>query len=74
MYSPIFVVHLLSGRNNLLTSASQGTDDAEIAVPAAFSDCAMAMIAFVTVGLLSDGFMLYVLLHWMRDGARNRNQ
>jgi hypothetical protein len=33
----------------------------------------MAVIAFITVGLLGDGFMLYALIHWMRDGARNRN-
>jgi len=49
-------------------------DDVEIAAPATFSDCAMTMIALVMVGLLGDGFMLYVLLHWMHDGGRNRNR
>jgi hypothetical protein len=34
---------------------------------------AMLMIALIAVGLLGDGFMLYVLLHWMHDGGRNRN-
>ena len=34
----------------------------------------MAVIALVAVGLLGDGFMLYVLLHWMHDDARNRHQ
>ncbi len=34
----------------------------------------MAVIALVTVGLLGDGFMLYALFHWMRDGVRNRKQ
>jgi hypothetical protein len=34
---------------------------------------AMLMIALIAVGLLGDGFMLYVLLHWMHDGERNRN-
>jgi len=32
----------------------------------------MVVIALVTVGLLGDGFMLYALFHWMRDGARHR--
>jgi hypothetical protein len=27
----------------------------------------MALITLIAVGLLSDGFMLYVLLQWMRD-------
>jgi len=58
-----------------LTSASKTTDGAEIVAPAkAFRDCAMAVIAFVTVGLLGDGFMLYALFHWMREGVRNRHR
>jgi hypothetical protein len=32
----------------------------------------MALIALVAVGLVGDGFMLYALLQWMRDDARNR--
>jgi hypothetical protein len=38
------------------------------------SDCAMAVIGLVAVGLLGGGFMLYVLFQWMRDEVRNRNQ
>ena len=34
---------------------------------------AVFMIALIAVGLLGDGFMLYVLLDWMHDGGRNRN-
>ncbi len=29
----------------------------------------MAVIALLMVGLLGDGFMLYALIHWMRDGT-----
>jgi len=33
----------------------------------------MALVALITIGLLGDGFMLYALVHWMRDkGERNR--
>ena len=28
----------------------------------------------VALGLLGGGFMVYVLLQWMHDGARGRNQ
>jgi hypothetical protein len=28
---------------------------------------AVLMIGLIAVGLLGDGFMLYVLLHWMHD-------
>ncbi len=28
----------------------------------------------VAIGLLCGGFMVYVLLQWMHDGVRNRNQ
>jgi hypothetical protein len=31
-------------------------------------------IALVAVGLLGDGFMLYALFQWMRDGVRRRNR
>jgi hypothetical protein len=31
----------------------------------------MTVIALLTVGLLGDGFMLYALIHWMRDGTRH---
>jgi hypothetical protein len=31
------------------------------------------MIALLAVGVLGDGFMLYVLLHWMHDDG-HRNQ
>lgn len=34
----------------------------------------MAVIALLMVGLLGDGFMLYALVHWMRDGAQHRDQ
>jgi hypothetical protein len=34
----------------------------------------MVVIALLTVGLLGDGFMLYALIHWMRDDVRHRNQ
>jgi hypothetical protein len=34
----------------------------------------MAVIAVLTVGLLGDVFMLYALIHWMRDDARNHHQ
>jgi hypothetical protein len=34
----------------------------------------MAVIALLTIGLLGDGFMLYVLIHWMRDGTQHRDQ
>jgi hypothetical protein len=34
----------------------------------------MAVIALVTVSLLSGGFMLYVLFQWTRETVRNRNQ
>ena len=30
---------------------------------------AVLVIGLIAVGLLSDGFMLYVLLHWMHDGG-----
>jgi hypothetical protein len=33
----------------------------------------MVVIVLVAVGLLGDGFMLYVLLQWMHDGVRNRS-
>ena len=33
----------------------------------------MAVIALLTVGLLGDGFMLYALIHWMRDGAQHHH-
>jgi hypothetical protein len=33
----------------------------------------MAVIE-VAIGLLGGGFMLYVLIQWMGDGVRNRNQ
>jgi len=33
----------------------------------------MVVIVLLTIGLLGDGFMLYVLLQWMHDGARNRD-
>lgn len=32
----------------------------------------LRVIVIVAVGLFAE-FMLYVLLHWMRDGERNRN-
>jgi hypothetical protein len=32
----------------------------------------MHLAALITVGLLSDGFMLYALVHWMRDNAQHR--
>jgi hypothetical protein len=35
---------------------------------------AVLLIGLIAVGFLGDGFMLYVLLHWMHDGGRNRNQ
>ncbi len=31
---------------------------------------ALLMIGLIAVGLLGDGFMLYVLLHWMHDGGK----
>ena len=31
----------------------------------------MVVIALLAVGLLGDGFMLFVLFHWMRDTMRN---
>jgi len=31
----------------------------------------MAVIAVLTVSSLGDVFMLYALIHWMRDDARN---
>jgi hypothetical protein len=34
----------------------------------------MNVIALVTVALIGDGFMLYALFQWMRDGTRSRNQ
>jgi hypothetical protein len=34
----------------------------------------MVVIALVAVGLLGDGFMLYALVHWMRETAHNRKQ
>ena len=34
----------------------------------------MAVIALLMVGLLGDGFMLYALVHWMRDGTQHRDQ
>jgi len=34
----------------------------------------MTVIVLIAVGLLGGGFMLYVLLQWMRETARNRNQ
>ncbi len=33
---------------------------------------AVFMIGLIAVGLLGDGFMLYVLLHWMHDGGNRR--
>jgi hypothetical protein len=30
----------------------------------------MALIALLALGLLGDGFMMYVLFHWMEEGAR----
>ncbi|MCU1244028.1 MAG: hypothetical protein JWO71_4754 [Candidatus Acidoferrum typicum] len=33
----------------------------------------MAVIALLTVGLLGDGFMLYALIHWIRDDAQHRH-
>jgi hypothetical protein len=34
----------------------------------------MVVIVLLTIGLLGDGFMLWVLLQWMHDGVRNRDQ
>jgi hypothetical protein len=33
---------------------------------------ALLMIGLIAVGLLGDGFMLYVLLHWMHDCGRGK--
>jgi hypothetical protein len=33
----------------------------------------MVVIVLLTIGLLGDGFMLWVLLQWMHDGVRNRD-
>jgi hypothetical protein len=34
----------------------------------------MAVIASVAVGLIGDGFMVYVLIQWVRETGRNRKQ
>ena len=34
----------------------------------------MVLIALVTFGLLGDAFMLYALIHWVRDGGNHRNE
>jgi hypothetical protein len=34
----------------------------------------MTVIVLIAVGLLGGGFMLYILLQWMRETVRNRNQ
>jgi hypothetical protein len=33
---------------------------------------ALLMIGLIVVDLLGDGFMLYVLLHWMHDGGSRK--
>jgi hypothetical protein len=59
-----------SGRDNLFNGPlPRATDGAEVSCPPS-----MAIIALAAVGLLGGGFMLYVLLQWMRETARNRNQ
>lgn len=32
----------------------------------------MVVIVLLAIGLLGDGFMLWVLLQWMHEGVRNR--
>jgi hypothetical protein len=34
----------------------------------------MVLIALVAFGLLGDAFMLYTLIHWVRDGGNHRNE
>jgi hypothetical protein len=34
----------------------------------------MTVIVLIAVGLLGGGFVLYILLQWMRETVRNRNQ
>ena len=33
-------------------------------------ECAMTLIVLITIGFLACGFLLYVLVQWMRDGSR----
>jgi hypothetical protein len=34
----------------------------------------MVPVVLLAFGLLGDGFMLYALLHWMREDVRHRNE
>ena len=33
-------------------------------------ECAMTLIVLITIGFITCGFLLYVLVQWMRDGSR----
>jgi hypothetical protein len=64
-----------SGRDNLFNVRFQERRTAlrSSRPPNRLDGRSMALMAFVAVGLLGDGFMLYALLHWIRDdGARHR--
>jgi hypothetical protein len=63
-----------SGRDNLFNVRFQERrTPLRLLRPPSRLDVQMAAIALVTVGLLGDGFMVYVLFQWMRDTMRNRN-
>jgi hypothetical protein len=56
---------------------SRPMDTVKMSHPQSFdfccSDCVtMHVFTLLTVGLLGDGFMLYALIHWMRDDVRHR--
>jgi hypothetical protein len=64
-----------SGRDILFDVRFQERRTRRDVVPAKFRTYSpMVVIALLTVGLLGDGFMLYALIHWMRDDVRHRNQ
>ena len=65
------MAHLLKWARQfrLMSALVRVTDGPAIVAPAQFRMCAMAvlMIGLIAVGLLGDGFMLYVLLKWLRE-------
>jgi hypothetical protein len=64
-----------SGRDNLFNVRFQERrTPLRLLRPPSRLDVQMGMIALVTVGLLGDGFMVYVLFQWMQDTMRNRKQ
>jgi hypothetical protein len=63
----LFNVRFQERRTPLRCRARQISDCAARIVPP------MTVIALLTVALLGDGFMLYALIHWMRDDAPHRH-